>query len=84
MNCMQMIMVGETKETAFLKDSGDVWSWISHDDCNMAMREYWSEPHWEPIDPLHVQISGGLPIDDFKDDYPFVYQRLKETFKEDE
>ena len=83
MNCLQLIDVGERKSTQFCKDSKDVWAWISHPDCNSAAAEYWTEPWWEGMDPLHEQISNGTPIEDYDDGYPEVAARLRLTFPDE-
>lgn len=80
MNCLQPINRGEQKTISFMKDGRDVWSWISHPDCNSAASEFWDEPWWEGIPPLHEQINEDQPIEDYNDGYPEVAARLRLTF----
>jgi len=77
-DCLQTIEPGERKLTQFLKDGGDVWTWISHKDCHSAAHEFLY--HYDIKDgapPLYKQIDEGQPIEDYDDDYPEVAARLR-------
>ena len=84
MNCLQPVKVGEQKEIQFCKDGSDVWTWISHVECNKAAAFHWSEPSWEGIPALIDQIDGGQPIDDYEHDFPEAFARLQLTLAQRE
>lgn len=76
-NCGRFIEPGTRYLRQFVKDGGDVWSWVSHEDCAEAAARIWDEYGWrgEPIPPLVDQEQEAF--DAYRGQFPHAVCRAE-------